>query len=711
MAKEEKEKQETAEDAAAKPGAIKKWLPWILGNLGIVVCSVILSMIFFRSPEPEPTEDEVTVPVSLDDEIEQTAPVSKQLERGDLFFREGDAVSAAKIYEKLLANSDDPQVPQIEYRKALSAEVLGDFTNAISSYRKAADSTSNRSFIVASQMGQARCWAKLDRIDLAKSLLYKILLTSGSNESAMADAFFLLGKVLVSGSYAIETNLLDPNGILLSDMTPTIDEFRRIVNLPTDPAPNEAKGDQTPAPPKLSGIRLVDETGDTVRDKYISGHIEQQPAADVIAQLCKVSNVGAFWTESAMNRLTSRNTEMAFDELNLTNVLDAVLEPAGLIWTTIPRGIRISEENEIPRGQLKQLRKKQAVRVLDNTLTQFPDHPRVAAVAHSLGNIAFLDQQFDDAISKYNTVIRTTTRETEQIAATFNLGKTYLQLRDFDNANNAMYEVVDHAKGQSLEPVGFMHLGKSFLESGRVSKSIRPLVRALSLAKTIEYRPHAAITLASAYLLNDKPEAANLIIAENKEDIKLGGIEEQGVFISALARFRMMKETLAKVRAGRTLTNSMAQVEPSEFFSSAGYLLTGQAFDEIGMPNQMSKVFKTAIAELPEIPIRDRMKYLLAVHSNSTNDLEFGSKLLNELIADEAGTWGSKANFHLASVAYKRKDFAECIRRCKEFLPQLENNEEKADALRLMGMAYQNQNMFYEAAICFSGSMPVSKAP
>lgn len=706
MAKEEKEQQETTADAPDKLGLVKKWLPWILGNLGIVVCSVVLSMIFFRSPTPAPLDGEQTLPVSRNEEVEPAPPVSKQLERADMFFREGDAVSASKIYEKLLANDDDSQVPQIEFRKALSAEVLGDFTNAISSYRKAADSTTNRPFIVAAQMGQARSWAKLDRIDLAKSLLYKILLTSGSNESSRADAFFLLGKVLVSGSYPIETDLLDPKGILLSDMTPTIDEFQRIVTLPKEPETKDEP--DKPARSGLSEIHLIDETGNSVRDKYVSANVEQQPTVEVIAQLCKVSKIGAFWTESAVNRLTGRNTRMTFDEMNLTNVLDAVLEPAGLVWTSMPRGIRISEEHEIPRGQLKQLRKRQSVRVLDNTLTLFPDHPRVAAVAHSLGNIAFLEEQFDDAIGRYNTVIRSSTRENEQMAATFNLAKTYLQLRDFDAANDAMYEVVDHGKGQSLEPVGFLHLGKSFLESERISKSIRPLVRALSLSKSIEYRPHAAITLATAYLLDGKPEAANMIIVENKEDIKLGGIEEQGVFISALARFRIVQESLPRVRAGRTLTNSMAQVEPGEFFSAAGYLLVGQAFEEIGMPNQMSRVYTTALSELPDIPIRDRMKYLLAIHANASNNLEFGSKLLNELISDEGGIWGRKANFHLASVAYQRKDYADCIRRCADFLPLLEDNEEKVEALRLMGRAYQNQNMFYEAAICFSGSMPVS---
>ncbi len=197
-----------------------------------------------------------------------------------------------------------------------------------------------------------------------------------------------------------------------------------------------------------------------------------------------------------------------------------------------------------------------------------------------------------------------------------------------------------------------------------------------------------------------------MTLAEHRELFTDSPDEPNAAFLSALARFRARGSDTDRVRFGRGLTAALAHADPSRFFSFVGYLLVGQAYEEIGLPSEMEAVFETAIRTGRDNYLRQQMAFVLAQRYVNEGRLEDAQRLLEQLADSHDPVWARQAKMEMARLAMSAGRLNECLDLCYELIAEAEAADEKAEILKLMGSVYQKQQDYYRAAICFAGLVP-----
>jgi tetratricopeptide (TPR) repeat protein len=350
------------------------------------------------------------------------------------------------------------------------------------------------------------------------------------------------------------------------------------------------------------------------------------------------------------------------------------------------------------------MRNAAARRLLRAAVFADPGHPLAAMAYLELGNDEASLGKLDEAVQWYERLVSETERAPQISLAFFNLGLVQRARKDYGAARRAFYRVVDRDPAHELACRAYVQIGWTHLLEGQLADALFPLRRALGIAPASPSHPEAAVTLATALLLNGDAREANTVMASNQEQVNREPWRTTAAFLDALARFRVAVEAKnARLESGDLLAALLAfQKRPA--LGPHGQLLAGRAFQDLAMTQQMAKVYDKALATATGL-VAEEMTFGLAEYHLGEGKKEPALKALQSLAGLQKSKWTLAAKFRLATIAQQDGQFQQCLQVCTALLKE-EGGVDRAAVFQLLGSAYEQLGDYPRAARCFAGQLP-----
>ncbi len=698
----------TVEEDAPKRSAVGRIL-WFAAHLvaGVAVFGVALWLKPFWMPQPLEGPPKVAGPIETLPTATtalQEAPVAPteldpvdQMARADRLLRSGNYTAALRIYNELQTSWSDGD-PTLVLRRAMCLEFIGELDHAFMLYQSLMENSERRRIVAAAQLGQARVWYRKAKPGPARILLYSLAMSSGQDEAVAASAFHLLASVSVEDAFQPDKDLMNEQTIVSPD--PMSDTSWLFVALDSASSPTETA--------VIDDLENVERFSADLREIRLGLTKYDANLGKLINSLAAKAQLEIKPSAAAGRVMNARTVRVNVRDIDFATWLDGVLEAAGLLWFQRDDVVHIRLATEIKRSDVSRLRRSQAERLCRSALTLYPEHPLAVSTFLVLGNIHFWNGEYEDAANSYEEVRRRATNQDILRLAWFNLSRTELQLNDFEAVRKATFKFVDLSRGHAHEAVGYLFLGRQFLDNGQPDNAIRQFVRAISLARENDIKRFAIESLATAYLVQGNPVAASMALMDHRDLLRGEPFESKAAFLSSLARFRASSLKRDRVRLGRSLASSVAHVDANRFFCFAANILIGSAYLEIGLPSQTQAVYVDALKRARPNDVRDQIMFALGTLYVDDGKVNEGETLMEQLVEEGHAPWASRARFYLADIAIQKRDFEVCLQRCHEILEQPLTIDEKRTVLTLMGRAYEQNLDHYKAALCFAGLIPTT---
>jgi tetratricopeptide (TPR) repeat protein len=666
-------------------------------------------------PEAPPAHNESPAAPHADSEKPlPPIPGANVMAEADELFVQGRYVQALALYRPTSVKAAGAMRDALQYRVALCLEGLGRLEPAIDAYRALASQASQPEAAAAAQLGQARVWVRLRRAAEGKKLLCDLILRSAQpglrRHPLFEDAHYLLALALTTNALGSER----PGPLNESVIGPLAPDLRleRVL------AWAERSKETEPEPPDSGKEEIfVQPLAGAGGDVLVKARVGQTPVATLIDRLAEGGGLKLEWTPLARQQVEERALVVAVENLPLPEVLRALAEPLGLVWTLQGNRLKFSSEEEVPRDVLDAYHAANARRALREVALRFPRHPLAAAAYLELGNLEFGAGHFREAASYYGRLVREHPRAPVLTEAYYNLGLTQRRLGDARAARAEWYKVIDRAPAHDLTPLAYLRIGRLLLEEGEFAEAVSPLRRALLGSSASGAQPAAAINLAVAYLLNGNPAAANGMLLDHRAAILQETYRPAAAFLDSLARYRTGTDRKMLQRdAGDLLTAAQAVID-DPVMGLPGQLLVGQAFLELGLVDQTAALYARNEKELRG-PVGDAMALALAEAYLAADRRAEAAPLYGRLAKD--GKHGAgQARLRLAEIAMHDNRAGECLKWCRAALA-VKGPLDGPTVLRLMAQAYEElarvarredkraEALAYEQKVirCLSGQLP-----
>jgi tetratricopeptide (TPR) repeat protein len=588
-----------------------------------------------------------------------------------------------------------------QYRLALCLEGLGHWDEALTSYRKLASHTASARMAAVALLGQARVWLRMRRPAEAKALLCDLVRRSASprlrEQPFLADARYLLAlaaplEILPNEPPGpFNDNPVSP---LTSDwsLDRALDWDKSLGALTQPRPPENAPADEEIVEVQPGAVVLV------------RIFVHQMPVAGLFDRLAEQARLHIEWTARARQQVEGRSLVVALERTPLVDALRVLAEPLGLAWTI--RGAKLSffGEEEAAPAELQALRLDNARRALREAVLIAPRHPLTPAAYLELGDLDALAGQLDEALAWYGRLVREWPRSPLVIEAQYNLGLLHYRRGDRPAARQALYRVVDRAPAHELTPLAYWRIGRAYLEEGDPEQALSPLRRALRSGPGSPAHAAAAITMAAAHLLTDNPRAANAILLEHRELVGGENYRHAAAFLDTLARFRTVTDRRRRQREAGDLLAALLTVRDDPILGASGLVLMGQAYRDLGMQEEMMRLYAKALPNLRG-PLAADMSLSLAEAYWTAEKREDAVKLFNKVVAGGPASEARRARLRLAEIALEQKKPQDCLKSCRELL-QDKSGVDVPAVLRLMAAAYEQTGERDKAIRCLSGGLP-----
>ncbi len=705
--------------APVKIGRLRGWIwPLVcLFQLGLILGGMRYVL---RPPPPESQEERnpnepAAFGVPLKGPAEPPplpAPPVGEMGRADDMLREGRYETALAIYEPLVANAAASMRDTLLYRIGLCQEGLGRWDQAIDTYRTLASRTGQASLSAAAQLGQARTWVRMKRPSEAKTLLYDLMLRSAQPgirdqtigdaartgqpaQPFLADVGYLLALALtLEALHPVKPGPLNDS---LASHTSTDWAVERLMDSVAPPQEREPVSLQP-----TEDVIVVQRLRPGAEDLMVRATVRQAPLVSLINQLAEKSGLRTEWSAAAEQLAAGRSSKVQIDGLPLPDVLRALTDPQGLVWRIEGDTIRLTAEHESERQALSEYRLTIARRALRDAILAHPGHPITPSAWLELGNLEIQAGRIPDGIGWYERLIRELPRSSVVIEASYNLGMTHHRQAEFQAARVAFYNVVDRAPGHELAPLAYLRVGQTCLEEMNLKDAPRPLHRAVASGTGSSALPAAVVHLSAAYLLAGNPRAASAILLEQRSAVLREPYRSTAAFLDSFARFRATTDKKELQREASVLLGAVLGMEQNRVLRPVGRLLLGQAYHELGLDDQMARVFERALPE-SRGRIAAEMSFALA-NAWYAERHEDALRLLQGLAKGGEPDWSGRARLRLAEIALDEKQPEECLKWCRTLLLD-KSQVDPAKVFRLMGRAYEQTGDHVRAAKFFRGEL------
>jgi tetratricopeptide (TPR) repeat protein len=269
--------------------------------------------------------------------------------------------------------------------------------------------------------------------------------------------------------------------------------------------------------------------------------------------------------------------------------------------------------------------------------------------------------------------------------------------------------VVDCGAPPASAAVAYLYVGRLLLDGEQPRRAVMPLTRATQWSAEGEIRTKAVLGLAAAHLLNGHPETANDVLMDFRSDVE--SQSRLAAFISALARYRAVNHPTRRLYEGQALLTALDPVDTGDFFGRYSWYLRGRAYEDLLLPEMAVEVYRESLAAEEHPPYHDAIVYGLASCLVDIGDLEGARLQLTGLMENSAPEWQRKAAFRLCRLQLDGDEALAASRTARMLVDQCTTQQDKVQALELLGEAFQQMGDHAAAALCFAGTVPGEASP
>ncbi len=700
-------------DAPRSPESAEPWkrirwksLFWPLVcvfQLGLIVGTLQFGSLLMAPDSSASVEErpEVTRPLAADWKKDNPEPEKVRAARGELddvdrLIRAGRyelaLVLCRSFSEKAIADLRDA----FQYRLGLSLEGLGRWDDALTSYRKLASHAPSARVAAIASVGQARVWLRMRRPAECRALVSDLLRRSAlpalHGQPFLADAHYFLA---LAAPHEVLPN--EPPGPLNDDpVSPLASDWSLDRALDWDRRSSAPEVE----PPNGAEIVEVQKGGEGLVRVFVS----QMAITSLLDRFAERAGLRVEWSAHARQQVEDRSLVVALEGISLPEALRILIEPLGLIWIIKDGQLSLRSEEEVSADELRSRRLADARRSLREALRAYPRHALTPAAYLVLGNLEALAGHLDEAATWYGRLAREWPRSPLVVESHYNLGLLRCRQGDRVAARQAFYRVVDRAPAHELAPLAYWRIGRIYLEDGEPEQALSPLRRALHNGHGSLAQAAAALTAAAAHLLTDNPRAANGILHEHRDVVSRDSYRNPAAFLDTLARFRAATDHRQRQREAGDLLAVLLTVQDDPLLGPEGLALMGQAYRELGMQEEMMRVYRKALKRLHG-PLASRLTLELAEECWAADKTEMALPLYQKLIANAVSNEAKRAHLRLAEIALAEKKPQDCLKSCRELL-QVKSGVDVPAVLRLMARAYEQTGEHDKAIRCLSGQLP-----
>ncbi len=424
----------------------------------------------------------------------------------------------------------------------------------------------------------------------------------------------------------------------------------------------------------------------------------------LVETLASLGNLQVKWSPAASQRINNRNAQIALDGVPLLDAVVALGACHGLVCQVNGLVLEATTEEEAPKESLGAWRLGETRQALRKALLADAGHPLAAAAYLRLGNDEAVAGKWNEAIAWYDRLINEAPRSGNVTTAYFNLGLVQRARKDHAEARKDFYRVVDRNPGHELATQALVQIGLTLMTEGQPLEALLPLRRALTTAPASTGRAEALLAISAACLLAGNPQEANKLLTANRQYVSNEPWRTTAAFLDGLARFRVAAASKKSSAESAELVATLLAFQNHAALGCVGRLLAGQAYQELGLPQQMAKIYEDAQTTAAG-SVSEEMRYRLAEHLWSQGKREPALSLLRELAVLPQSKWPCAVRLRLAGIALEVGNAQECVRGCNALLTEGAGAERSA-VLRLLGAAYEHTGDYDKAARCYAGKLP-----
>ena len=622
-----------------------------------------------------------------------------QVALADEQLRIGNYGPALQMYQLLAESTSGAMLAPLQFRLALCAELSGSFSEAIEAYQRVSGSSIALDWNGLAILGEARCLIASERFDVLQGDLFRrtLLDETAFTQSVRLELFHLIGRSLWSQlALARSQDLLNDQTLIVPvwhpDPNAVLDKLPRLL----------AKAVPSVQSPILTILQVSEPNPDGIYLKVHSAPASVEKLLSGILQRCELK---MSLTESAERAIVNRRMTLNLKDRSLSLILDALTVPYGNVWQVSDASVRIMSFSELSPEQLLQFRREAAERILRIALLEGPDSEQSGHSRLALGILQFDQGRVGDAAYTFRSQLEKATRSIIEAETAYNIGKCLLNLGDAEEARRAFLMTVDTSGGSGeLKVAAYLYAGRLQIELGDTRGAISTLMRALRLSESTYLEPHAALLLASNYLMIGNPAGTNSILMERREVLQEPEFKYAGAFLSSAAQLQAAVLPAHREREGRDVVEAISQFDPSQQFGAHWCLLVGEAAEDLGLTETATTAYLKTLAKEPAGPLRNQVMLKLATRYRIDERLDEARGLLESLEPQQAGEFGLLAMLRSAEIAVQQGNSQEAILTCRQLLENELSSEVRRATLRTMGQAYEQQKNYAAAVYCFSGS-------
>ena len=682
------------------------WMGLVSVGVASLGWGLFLGMVLLRpSPEPKTVPAAVTsrppaLPTPPPPEPPPPLDARQFVQRADFMLQFGNIPQAIEIYQEAMPSFEPGQRGWLTYRLAIAHELLGDSEQALQWYRRLHRERSNPMTQVLAEAGRARVMLQSGDVRSSHRVLRSIE-SDPSFPQVPADLQRMISHLLAQ-AYAVDVAQSIPPSWTwraVPNLYPTSGSLLQLFLDPASTIPTEAPS---------THFDVTVQLGSFAEQTYISCYLPAVRLDNVISQLAAALGVPLHMTEDATQRLGSRLQHVRFQDASVALALDAVLDPVDLMWQEEAGRLTVLTSEEGTADAVRQWKIQLARRAITRALVLAPEDELARNTKFLQASVEVVAGQWEAARSVYEEVLQGADTAAEMDAWWFNYADVLFQLGQLSPAVDAYYHVVDQGGQSNTTAIAYLRIGQILLDKGRYEESLRPLIRGVSLANEADIQSAASLSLACAYLLIDNPRAALTALLEARNAIRDGDYRHQGNLLESLCRDRISHNKSEAAKIQRDLFSSVSRVVPEELVVDVAWLLLGEAYERLGLAGEAERLF-THSRQIPlALHVADQIEERLVEHYISSRQWDKVQALLSPRLDDPDPRQAIAARLHWADVLLLQDRPLDCIRICRQTLALEPTDAEKAQLLQWMGRAFQSQQQFEQAALCFAGLLPAS---
>ncbi len=619
------------------------------------------------------SQPEASPPVAvIEVHPEEPLPITRQIDAAIL---EGRYAEALALCKKTASQSEE-SFPEWADREGLCLEGLGQWEDAAATYERALHPPANAEVRARAELGLVRCSAITGDLAAARERLNRLVLRSADPDVGFA----LLADSLMHRAW------LD-----VLALGPTVRPAPLVYDAVEWPSlrPQVNRHFEWQLAPRT---RLVaKKTDGTPGDFPVTAKHANTPVHELLRRITADGGLFVRIESAAVSRLAGRSETVHVADCPVAEVLTALTELHGLSWRIVGDTVMISAKPEQtdPLGRVD--------RSLGTAARLAADHPAMAAVRISRANVAWLSDRVRDACDGYRRALDEAPHAPEATAAAYNLGLAELRLGNLGTAANAFRECVDRSSSPKNVGQSWWWVGYSYLAAGKPESALAPLRTALGDG-TGEVASAAALTLGACYQLLGQEDEARAVVRSHRIDSQTRHLV-LARFFEALHRYQVRPSD----GRAQELIDTLKEAENGRLLGPAGVFLAGMIYARLGLLDQMAELYRVE-SSIAKGTMALQMTFAVAEREHELDRRESARERFLSVAAHDHEKLGARAEYRLAELAWRDRQGAECVARCRALIGRA--GVESAECLALMGRGYELRRMHRHAAECFAGRVP-----